>query len=99
MPEPPWLRSRVRSKEGPVQRLKEARRFATAFHGLVCSFARLSQESAEHAALAALSKPARLADLDNSNLDRLITVSNRMMGAVPWRGGTLGLALGLFSVT
>ena len=45
-----------------------------------------------------MSKPAKLAELDPANLDRVITVSNRMMGAVPWRGGTLGLELGLFSV-
>jgi hypothetical protein len=49
-------------------------------------------------ALAAISKPARLADLDQANLDRVITVSNRMTGALPWRGSTLGLELGLFSV-
>jgi len=79
-------------------RLKQARRFGTGFHGLVYLFARLSQEGAEDAELAAVSKPAKLAELDAANLDRVITVSDRMMGAVPWRGGTLGLELGLFSV-
>ena len=47
----------------------------------------------EDAELAAGSKPAKLAELDAANLDRVITVSSRMMGAVPWRGGTLGLEL------
>ncbi|MGO7165510.1 hypothetical protein AB9F47_00430 [Rhizobium leguminosarum] len=79
-------------------RLKQARRFATAFHGVVYSFARLSQEAAEDAEMAAVSKPAKLAELDGANLDRVITVSSQMMGAVPWRGGSLGLELGLFSV-
>ncbi|MGO8455295.1 hypothetical protein ACC779_36250 [Rhizobium ruizarguesonis] len=79
-------------------RLKQARRFGTGFHGLVYLFARLSQEGAEDADLAAVSKPAKLAELDASNLDRVITVSDRMMGAVPWRGGSLALELGLFSV-
>ncbi len=79
-------------------RLKQARRFGTAFHGLVYTFARLSQEGLEDAELAAVSKPAKLAELDAGNLDRVITVSTRMMGAVPWRGGSLGLELGLFSV-
>jgi hypothetical protein len=79
-------------------RLKQARRFATAFHGVVYTFVRLSQEGAEDAELAAITKPAGLADLDQSNLDRVITVSNRMTGALPWRGGTLGIELGLFSV-
>ncbi len=79
-------------------RLKQARRFATAFHGAVYSFFRLSQEGSEDADIAALSKPTRLADLDSANLDRVITVSLQMMGAIPWRGGTLGVELGLFSI-
>ncbi|TBC68710.1 hypothetical protein [Rhizobium ruizarguesonis] len=79
-------------------RLKQARRLATAFHGVVYSFARLSQEAAEDAEMAAVSKPARLAELDSGNLNRVITVSSQLMGAVPWRGGKLGLELGLFSV-
>jgi hypothetical protein len=36
--------------------------------------------------------------LDANNLDRVITVSNRIMGAMPWRGDPSGLELGLFSV-
>ncbi|TPJ21620.1 hypothetical protein [Mesorhizobium sp. B2-8-3] len=79
-------------------RLKQARRLATAFHGVVYSFVRLSQDGTEDAEMAAVSKPARLAELDSANLDRVITVSSQMMGALPWRGGTLGLELGLFSV-
>ncbi|WP_042775866.1 hypothetical protein [Sinorhizobium fredii] len=79
-------------------RLKQARRLATAFHGVVYLFARLSQQGDEDAEMAAVSKPAKLAELDSTNLDRVITVSSQMMGAVPWRGGTLGLELGLFSV-
>lgn len=79
-------------------RLEQARRFATRFNGLVYCFARLSQQGAEDVVLAAVSKPDGLANLDPDNLDRVITVSNRMIGAVPWRGGSLGLELGLFSV-
>lgn len=79
-------------------RLKQARRFATQFHGAVYSFFRLSQEGKEDAEIASVSKPAKLADLDGANLDRVITVSLQMMGAVPWRGGTFGVELGLFSV-
>ena len=79
-------------------RLKQARRFATSLHGLVYSFCRLSQEASEDAILAAVSKPDKLAELDASNLDKVITMSKRLMGPVAWRGGTLGLELGLFSV-
>ena len=79
-------------------RLKQARRFATSFHGVVYSFVRLAQDGMEDAELAAISKPDKLANLDPTNLDRVITVSNRITGALPWRGGTLGLEIGLFSV-
>jgi hypothetical protein len=79
-------------------RVKRARRFATLFHGLVYSFVRLSREGVEDAELASASKPSKLAALDQSAVDRVITVSHRVVGAVPWRGGTLGLEVGLFSV-
>lgn len=79
-------------------RLKKARKFATSFHGVVYSFARLAQEAGEDAQLAAISKPDELAKMDPANLDRVITMSTQMMGAVPWRGGPLRLELGLFCV-
>jgi hypothetical protein len=51
-----------------------------------------------NAELAAASKPAKLTQLDDSSLDKVITLSKQMIGTVPWRGGTLGLEIGLFSV-
>ena len=79
-------------------RLTKARRFATRFNGVVYSFASLAQQGQPNADLAAVSKPAKLAELDATSLDRVITVSKKMLGAVPWRGGTFSLELGLFSV-
>lgn len=79
-------------------RLKQERRFATRFHGVIYSFIKLARDGAPSAELAAITKPGNLADLDPKNLDRVITVEKQMLGAVPWRGGTLGLELGLFSV-
>jgi len=79
-------------------RLNKARRFATRFDGVVYSFVTLSREGEARAELAALSKPAKLAELDSHSLDNVITVSKEMMGAVPWRGGRLGLEVGLFSI-
>jgi hypothetical protein len=71
-------------------RLKQARRFGTGFHGLVYIFARLSQEGAEDAELAAVSKPAKLAELNAANLDprnyRLRAYDGR--GALAWRDAT-----------
>jgi hypothetical protein len=79
-------------------RLKRARKFATQFHGIVYSFVTLSREGEGNAELAAISKPEKLAALSKESLDKVITVSKRMMGAVPWRGGVLTIELGLFSV-
>lgn len=79
-------------------RLAKARRFTTAFNGLVYSFAELSRSGHDRIELASLTKPQNLADIDSKNLDRVITVSKRTMGAMPWRGGPLSLELGLFSV-
>jgi hypothetical protein len=79
-------------------RLEKARRFATTFHGVIYSFASLARDGANKAELASVTKPQNLATLDANNLDRVITVSKRIMGAMPWRGDPFGLELGLFSV-
>jgi hypothetical protein len=79
-------------------RLEKARKFATTFHGVVYAFQKMAREGSRSADLAAISKPDNLAKLDSSSLGRVITVSRKLMGAVPWRGGTMHLELGLFSV-
>jgi hypothetical protein len=79
-------------------RLEKARRFATTFHGVIYSFASLAREGANRAELASVTKPQNIAALDANNLDRVITVSKRIMRAMPWRGDPFGVELGLFSV-
>lgn len=79
-------------------RLKQARRFATKFNGVVYSFVSLAREGDANAEFAAASKPEKLAQLDAGSLDKVITVSKQMLAAVPWRGGNFSLQLGLFSV-
>ena len=79
-------------------RLAQARKFATRFHAVAYSFVTLSREGEEPAQLAAISKPEQLAELDKGSLDRVITLSKRMMGATPFRGGPVSLQFGLFSV-
>jgi len=79
-------------------RLAEARKFASRFNGIVYSFVSLSREGEASAKLAAVSKPEKLTELDENSLDKVITVSKQMMSAVPWRGGSLGLEIGLFSI-
>jgi hypothetical protein len=79
-------------------RLEKARRFATSFHAVVYSYLSLSREGEERAQLAAVSKPEKLAQLDENSLDHVITVTKEMVGATPFRGGTVSIELGLFSV-
>ncbi len=79
-------------------RLEKARKFATTFNGVVYTFQTLARLGTASADLAAISKPDKLAKLDPKSLGNVITVSRQLMGAVPWRGGTLHLELGLFAV-
>ncbi|HEX8126431.1 MAG TPA: hypothetical protein VF548_12695 [Allosphingosinicella sp.] len=79
-------------------RLEKARRFAASFHGVVYSFVSLVREADRNAEIAAISKPEKLANLDKDSLGNVISVHKQMMGAAAWRGGNLGLEIGLFSV-
>lgn len=79
-------------------RLAKARRFASTFHGVVYCFASLARMGSNRAELASVTKPKNLAAMNSDDLDRVITLSKRVMGAMPWRGGPIGIELGLFSV-
>lgn len=79
-------------------RLAQARRLGTRFNGVAYSFVSLPREGAPRAQLAAVSKPDKLAEVDEHALDRVITVSKQMMGATAFRGGPVSLEFGLFSV-
>lgn len=79
-------------------RLRKNRKFASRFHGVVYSFVTLHREASNDAQMAAISKPDRIANLDENSLERVITVNKQMMGSVAWRGGVMKLELGLFSV-
>jgi hypothetical protein len=79
-------------------RLEKARRFATTFSGAVYAYQTLAREGEGSATLAAVSKPENLAKLDSDSLGNVIQVSRKLTGPVPWRGGTMHLELGLFSV-
>jgi hypothetical protein len=79
-------------------RLEKARRFTTTFHGVIYSYASLARTGSNRTELASVTKPQNLATLDPKSLNNVITVSKRIMGAMPWRGDPFGLELGLFSV-
>lgn len=79
-------------------RLSRARHFATRFHGLVYSFITLQREGDVQTKLAAVSKPEKLAELDKDSLNKVITISKQVMGAIAYRGGPISIEMGLFSV-
>jgi hypothetical protein len=79
-------------------RLRNVRKFATRFDGVVYSFVTLPSEGDVKIKVPSVSKPANLEQLDPGGLNKVITVNKQMMGAVPWRGGPMLLELGLFSV-
>jgi hypothetical protein len=79
-------------------RLENKRVFATLFNGVVYSFLTLAREGEQSSTIAAITKPTKLSNLDSSSVGKTITVSDKIMGATPWRGGGLSLELGLFAV-
>jgi hypothetical protein len=79
-------------------RIEKARAFATRFHGVVYLFARLSRLGEDTLSVASVTKPANIAELDAGSLNKVITISRKMLGPVPWRGGELAIELGLFAV-
>jgi len=79
-------------------RLEKARSFATTFNAVVYSFVSLARNGMNRVELASVTKANHLAELDSTHLDRVITVSKRIVKAIPWRGDPFGLELGLFSV-
>lgn len=79
-------------------RLRNVRKFATRFDGVVYSFVTLPFDGDAKIKMPSVSKPANLEQLDPGGLSKVITVNKQMMGAVPWRGGPMLVELGLFSV-
>lgn len=79
-------------------RLKTSQRILTQFHGVVYAFVSLAGGAGGTSRLAAISKPSELAKLDRQSVGKVITVEKKLIGATPWRGGDLGVELGLFSV-
>lgn len=79
-------------------RIDKARSFATRFHGIVYCFGSLARLAEEDASFASVTKPDKLAELDKDSVGKVMTITKRMMGPLPWRGGNFELQLGLFSV-
>jgi hypothetical protein len=79
-------------------RISRARKFASKFQGIVYSFVTLAREGNENALLSAVSRPERLEQLDKNSITKAIQVGRQLMAPVAYRGGSIQLELGLFSV-
>lgn len=79
-------------------RLSKARIFASKFHGIVYTYLTLCREGGQKSIIASVSKPAELSELNDNNVDRVIKLSKKLMGPIAFRGGPVGVELGLFSV-
>lgn len=82
-------------------RIVNVRRGMKKFYGVVHSFISLphfSQTPNQKAQFHHLTTPSNLKDVDASHIDRVITVNERLLGPIPYRGGDLEVELGLFSI-
>jgi hypothetical protein len=67
-------------------------------YGLVHAFAELSSAAGTNVQFAAATMPNKLAGVDPSNLQNVLTIDKIVVGPTPWNGGSLNLQIGLFSV-
>jgi hypothetical protein len=68
------------------------------FYPVVHSFISLKYLGNSDAEFNVVTTPNQLAELDSSNLDRIISINKRLLGPTPYRGGDVLFDIGLFSV-
>ena len=78
--------------------LPQARHLTGFYHAMAHVYSTLTVLGQSDGEIAFVSTPSELAKLDAGSLAKVITQSKRALGPVPWRGGDLGLEIGLFSV-
>lgn len=79
-------------------RIVDVRAGVQRFHGAVSSYCSLPHRSGDKAEFFVLTTPAGLKDVQPKHADRVLTLSKRLLGPVPYRGGDLEVQLGLFSI-
>jgi hypothetical protein len=79
-------------------RIVDTRTGVRRFYGAVHSWASVSHIGSGRAEFQVVTTPGELKDADAQHLDRVISMDRPLLGPVPYRGGGLGLELGLFSV-
>lgn len=79
-------------------RIVGVRKLWSKFYPVIHSYISLPHLDGEIAEFQAVTSPSKLAELDTSHIDRVISLNHRLLGPTPYRGGDLNLELGLFSV-
>jgi hypothetical protein len=79
-------------------RIVNVRRGISKFYGAVHSWISVPNIAQGTAQFQVLTTPSELKNIDAANLDRVISMDQRLLGPVPYRGGDLGLEIGLFSI-
>jgi hypothetical protein len=78
--------------------LPQARRLTGFYHAMAHVYSTLTVLGRTSGQITFVSTPSELAKLDAASLSKVVTESKRALGPLPWRGGDLGLEIGLFSV-
>jgi hypothetical protein len=79
-------------------RIIHSRRGWSKFYPVVHSYFSLPHHASRLAEFQVVTSPTRLAELDPNRLDRIITLNQRLLGPIPYRGGDLTAEIGLLSV-
>lgn len=79
-------------------RIVNVRKGWNKFYPVVHSCITLPRIDGQRGEFQVVTSPSRLAELDASHLDRVISLNHRLLGPTPFRGGDLSIELGLFSV-
>ncbi len=79
-------------------RVVNVRRGLSRFYGTVHSGASVPHLSGELAEFQVVTTPDALRNVDAARIDRVVSTNRRLLGPVPYRGGDLGLEVGLFSI-
>jgi hypothetical protein len=79
-------------------RIPKARVFTTRYYGAVYSYVSTERLGDETAHLQAVAIPNNLKDVDPEAADLIVSSNLRVVGPVPYRGGDIGIELGLVAV-
>jgi hypothetical protein len=79
-------------------RVTRIRRGTNKFYGAVHSYITLPHLSGDIARFHVFTAPNDLKNIDAAHLDRFLSLNQRLLGPVPYRGGDLDIEAGLFSI-